>query len=71
MKSLVLANEDKYTKADVEIDENGPPEHVWSQIAPSTEETRAQSLAEGGELLTEVSQQDLQDNYHHKVLVCM
>ena len=65
VKSLVLANEDKYTKADVEnvdIDENGPPEHVWSQIAPSTEETRAQSLAEGSELLTEVSQQDLQDN---------
>ena len=65
MKSLLLTNEDKYTKADVEnvdIDENGPPEHVWSQIAPSTEESRAQSLAEGSELLTEVSQQDLQDN---------
>ena len=47
MKLVVLANEE-YTKADVEevdIDKNGPAEHVWSQIAPSTEETRAQSLA--------------------------
>ena len=59
------ANEDKYTVADVaaiEVDENGPPEHIWSQIAPSTEETRSQSLAEGSKLLTEVSEQDLQDN---------
>ena len=77
VKSLVLANEDKYTKADVEdvdIDENSPPEHVWNQIAPSTEEARAQSLAEGRKFLTEISQQDLQVNaslLQHNVLVCM
>ena len=55
----------KYTKADIEdvdIDEDGPPEHLWSNIAPSTEESRAQSMAEGVEQLTEVSQQDLRDN---------
>ena len=76
VKSIVVANEDKYTVtdvADIEVDENGPPEHVWSQIAPSTEETRSQSLAEGSELLTEVSEQDLQDNgyYQHKLVVCI
>ena len=61
----VYANESKYTKADIEdvdVDEDGPPEHLWSNIAPSTEESRAQSMAEGVEQLTEVSQQDLHDN---------
>ena len=61
----VYANESKYTKADIEdvdVDEDGPPEHLWSNIAPSTEESRAQSMAEGVEQLTEVSQQDLRDN---------
>ena len=46
----------------VDIDEDGPPEHLWSQIAPTTEQARAQSLAEGSELLTDVSQEDLRDN---------
>ena len=57
-------NESKYTKADVENienDEDGPPEHLWDNIAPSTEE-RICSIAEGSEQLTEVSQQDLLDN---------
>ena len=49
-----------YTKAD--IDENGPPEHLWNSIAPSIEESRMHSIAEGSEQLTEVSQHDLQDN---------
>ena len=35
---------------------------MWSNIAPSTEEARAQSMTEGVETLTEVSQQDLRDN---------
>ena len=35
---------------------------MWSQIAPTTEQARAQSLAEGSELLTDVSQEDLRDN---------
>ena len=65
VKTILQTNETKYTKADiedVEVDENGPPEHLWNSIAPSTEESRLQSVAEGSEQLTEVSQQDLQDN---------
>ena len=38
------------------------PEHLWNSIAPSTEEHRLHSIAEGTEQLTEVFQQDLQDN---------
>ena len=63
--STVVANESKYSQADiddVDIDEDGPPEHLWSYIAPSTEQSRSQSLAEGSELLTEVSQEDLREN---------
>ena len=63
--STVLANESKYSQADVDdvdIDENNPPEHLWSQIAPCTEENRSRFLAEGNEPLTEVSQEDLRDN---------
>ena len=37
-------------------------EHLWSNIAPSTEENRLHSIAEGCEQLTEISQQDLHDN---------
>ena len=62
---VVHDNESKYTQADIEdleIDENGPPEHLWSTLAPSTEESRLRSVAEGIEHLTEVSQQDLHDN---------
>ena len=35
---------------------------MWNQIAPNTESSRAQSLAEGVEPLTEISQEDLD---HH------
>ena len=61
----VHTNETKYTKEDIDgidVDENGPPEHLWDNIALSTEENRLHSIAEGSEQLTEVSQQDLQDN---------
>ena len=65
VKTIVQTNENKYTKAkidDIQVDEGGPPEHLWNSIAPSTEESRMQSMAEGSEQLTEVSQQDLRDN---------
>ena len=58
VKSIVLANESKYTHTsieDIEVDEDGPPEHLWSLIAPSTEASRSLSLAEGSKPLTEVS----------------
>ena len=68
VKTIVQTNESKYTKADIddiddiEVDADGPPEHLWNSIAPSTEESRMQSMVEGSEQLTEVSQQDLRDN---------
>ena len=40
----MLTDEQTYSDTDVddvEIDEDGPPEHLWSQIAPSTEEGRS------------------------------
>ena len=61
----VLTNESNYTNESIDeldVDENGPPEDLWNSLAPSTEEHRLQSIAEGSEQLTEVSQQDLQDN---------
>ena len=61
VKTIVQANETKYTKAeidDIQVDEDGPPEHLWNSIARSTEEGRMHSMAEGSEQLTEVSQQD-------------
>ena len=61
----MLANESRYSRVDVDdvdMDKNDPPEHLWSHIAPSTEESRSWSLAEGSESLTEVSQEDLRDN---------
>ena len=35
---------------------------MWNSVAPSTEESRTLSVAEGSEQLTEVPQQDLRDN---------
>ena len=63
--STVLAYESKYSQAnvdDVDVDESDPPEHLWSHIAPCTEESRSQCLSEGSELLSEVSLEDLRDN---------
>ena len=65
MCDSVHTNEARYTVEDVDdmdVDENGPPEHLWDSIAPSTEENRLCSIAEGAEQLTELSQQDLRDN---------
>ena len=62
VQSTVHTNEQKYCQDNVDIDEHGPLEHLWSQIAPSTEEARTQSLAEGSEVLTNVSQGDLRNN---------
>ena len=65
VRKIVVDNESKYCQADVEnvqLDEGGPPEHAWNQIAPNTEHNRSQSQAEGPESLTEVSEEDLQAN---------
>ena len=53
----VRTNESKYTKEDiddVDVDENGPPEHILHTIAPSTEQHSLHSLAEGSEQLAEL-----------------
>ena len=63
--AIVVANESKYSQIDVEdieVDEDGPPEHVWADIAPNTEEGRSRALEEGEEQLTEVAPEDLRDH---------
>ena len=47
---------------DIEIDKDGPPEHVWVDIAPNTEEGRSRARKEGEEPLTEVAPEDLCDH---------
>ena len=42
--TTIVANESKYCEADVDnidIDENGPSEHLWSNIVPNTEDNRS------------------------------
>ena len=63
--STVYANECQYTcdhVEDLQIDPDNRPEHIWDEIAPSTEESRSRSLEEGSEVLTEVAQEDLEAN---------
>ena len=65
VRSVVVANEQKYSKTDVEDIEfvgDGPPEHLWASIAPCTEESRSRTLEESEESLTQVAQEDLQDH---------
>ena len=42
--------------------EEGPPEHLWADIAPSTEENRTEGLHKDEEQLTHVIQEDIDDN---------
>ena len=63
--STVYANKCQYTcdhVEDLQIDPDNRPEHIWDEIAPSTEESRSRSLEEGSEVLTEVAQEDLEAN---------
>ena len=44
MHDVVHTNASRYTQdevEDIDIDEDGPPEHLWSHIATSTEDSRA------------------------------
>ena len=45
-----------------EYNENGPPEHLWAGIAPNTEENRLNALREGEKMLTNLNQDDINDN---------
>ena len=65
VRSIVVSNGKKYNKPDIDgiqLDKNSPPEHAWNQIAPCSEASRAQSLAEGSETLTALSEQDITDS---------
>ena len=63
--SIISSNEKKYNFVyvdDIDVNLEGPPEHIWDEIAPSTEEGRSRTLQEGSEVLTEVTQEDIQAN---------
>ena len=71
VQTLVLGNETKYnltSDESVQYDEEGPPEHLWADIAPSTEENRTQVLQEDEEQLTHFPTPRHQD---HSETLCM
>jgi hypothetical protein len=63
--SIICTNEQIYTVnkvGDLDIDINGPYEHLWDGIAPNTEDQRLSHDQQGSELITDVEQEDLVDN---------
>ena len=63
--SVVVANEQKFTISnveDAEVDVEDRPQHMWDQLAPSTEESRVRSQEDSEESLTNTDQQDLTEN---------
>lgn len=65
MFNVVYDNECKYSEDpdvdDVEYDENGPPEHLWAQIAPNNENNRLNDLQDD-EVILSKNQDDIDDN---------
>jgi hypothetical protein len=45
-----------------EYNESGPPQHLWADVAPNTENNRLNELQEGEETLTTLNQDDINDN---------
>ena len=65
VQDVVIDNESKYNEIpdnNAEYNENGPPEHLWAGIAPNTEENRLNALREGEEMLTNLNQDNINDN---------
>ena len=65
MHSQIIENERKYSEADIEhinIDDSSPPQHMWDDLAPSTEHNRGRDNEEGTEELSTLEQEDLNDN---------
>ena len=63
--SVVVANEQKFTISNVEdseVDVENRPQHMWDQLAPSTEGSRVRSQEDSEEPLTNTDQQDLTEN---------
>ena len=60
-----MSNERRYSQesdCDVQYNENGPSEHLWAGIAPNNEANRLNLLQENGEALTNLNQDDINDN---------
>lgn len=71
VQRIVLHNEAKYTKTDLEqidFDELENPEHGWNLLAPSTESSMVHLLLEHTATLTNVSLEDLRD--HQQLSSC-
>ena len=65
VKSTVVTNENVFTSScldDMDVDTNSRPEHVWDQLAPSTQEGQHRARLEGEESLTEMTGEDLANN---------
>ena len=65
VKPTVLANENVFTVSDVgdtQVDMDSRPEHVWDQLAPSTQEGQHRACVEGDQPLTEMTDEDLAHN---------
>ena len=65
VQDVVIDSESKYNEIpdnNAEYNENGPPEHLWAGIAPNTEENRLNALREGEEMLTNLNQDNINDN---------
>ena len=63
--SIILTNEQAYkvnNACDLDVDFNGPYEHLWDGIAPNTEDQRLNHDQQGSELMTDVEQENLIDN---------
>ena len=58
VRSIVVEHKSMFSLSDVEdmdFDIDGRPQHLWDQVAPSTENNRLRSNEEGSESLTNVS----------------
>ena len=65
VQEIVIPNEAKFNKTlldEIDIDEIDHPEHIWAEIAPNTEDSELRTLQQNIEALTEMVQQDLDDN---------
>ena len=67
VKQVVDTNEAKYSVTPdyynvLQYSEDGPPDSLWAGLAPGNEESRLHSLQEEDEPLTQVDQNDINDN---------
>ena len=65
----ILASEQRYSQnatiiddANSQLQQQGPPQHAWDQLAPSAEDQQARDHMQGVEDLTSMEQEDLDAN---------